>query len=229
MEGPWCLREEEGFAMAGTASPYEELIRRVRMFMLLHSCGSVLGWDQQTYMPPKGTAHRAEQLGLLAGLAHAQFTSPELGDCLAAAEASPNANEADPAVNLREIRRLYDRATRVPGALVEEIARTTAQAQDVWIAARKASDFAQFRPWLDKIIRLKREEAAAKAAPPFLLCPEMASGGAVMRLAELNRRSTRRLPGALSAWRQSGAARGGSSAAGLAPRRRPASPVLNPE
>ena len=173
--------------MAGTAPPYEELIRRVRTFMLLHSCGSVLGWDQQTYMPPKGNAHRAEQLALLAGLAHAQFTSAELGDCLAAAEASPIANEADPAVNLREIRHLYDRATRVPGALVEEIARTTAQAQDVWIAARKASDFAQFRPWLDKIIRLKREEAAAIGGGPVydVLLDEYEPGATAASLATL--------------------------------------------
>ncbi len=152
--------------MPGPASPYDDLLRRVRTFLLLHSCGSVLGWDQQTYMPPKGTAHRAEQLALLAGLAHAQFTSRELGDSLAAAEASTIASEPDPAVNLREIRRLYDRATRVPGALVEAIARTTAQAQEVWIAARKASDFGQFRPWLEKIIALKREEAAAIGGGP---------------------------------------------------------------
>ncbi len=153
--------------MAGQASAaYEEVLRRVRGVMLLHSCGSLLGWDQQTYMPPRGTAHRAEQLAVLAGLAHAQFTASALGEQLAAAEASPVAQDGDAAVNLREIRRLYDRATRVPGALVEEIARTTAQAQEVWITARKTSDFPLFRPWLEKIIRLKREEAAAIGGGP---------------------------------------------------------------
>ena len=153
--------------MTGNASTaYEEVLRRVRTVMLLTSCGSVLGWDQQTYMPPKGNAHRADQLALLAGLAHGQFTAPEIGERLAAVEASPLARDPDVAVNLREIRRLYDRATRVPGALVEEIARTTAQAQEVWIAARKRSDFGLFRPWLEKIIGLKRKEAEAIGGGP---------------------------------------------------------------
>jgi carboxypeptidase Taq len=64
-------------------------------------------------------------------------------------------------VNIREVRRAYERATRVPATLVEELARTSALAQDVWVEARKASDYARFRPWLDKLVALKREEAKA--------------------------------------------------------------------
>ena len=47
---------------------YAELIRRIKAISLLSSCGSLLHWDHQTYMPPNGGAHRAEQLALLAGL-----------------------------------------------------------------------------------------------------------------------------------------------------------------
>jgi carboxypeptidase Taq len=174
--------------MAGNGSAaYQDLLRRVRGVMLLGSCGSLLGWDQQTYMPARGTAHRAEQLALLAGLAHAQFTAPELGELLATAQASPVGREPDAAVNLREIRRLYERATRVPGALVEAIARTTAQAQEIWIAARKASDFGRFRPWLEKIIGLKREEAAAIGGGPMydVLLDEYEPGATAAGLAAL--------------------------------------------
>lgn len=142
---------------------YAELMRRVKAVSLLSSCGSLLHWDQQTYMPPRGSAHRAEQLALLAGLAHARFTAPEIGHLLSEAESGHPA-QAPPtvtAVNLREVRRAYDRATRVPARLVEELARTSALAQDVWAEARKASDFERFRPWLDKLVVLKREEASA--------------------------------------------------------------------
>src|SRR5262249_35034699 len=45
--------------------------------------------------------------------------------------------------------------------LVEELARTTTRAQQVWQEARQANDFAAFRPWLEKIVRLKRQEAKA--------------------------------------------------------------------
>jgi carboxypeptidase Taq len=114
-------------------------------------------------MPPGGSAHRAEQLALLAGLAHHQFTAPELGDLLSdAAQADTMREPHSPeAVNIREIRRAYERATRVPARLVEELARTAALAQDVWVEARKASDFARFRPWLETLVGLKRDEAKA--------------------------------------------------------------------
>jgi carboxypeptidase Taq len=146
-----------------TREAYDGLIRQVKAVSLLGSCGAVLHWDHQTYMPPKGGAHRAEQLALLAGLCHEQFTEPEIGDLLSLAETGEfaRASGSAAAVNLREIRRAYDRATRIPAALVQELARTSTLAQDVWVEARKASDFGRFRPWLEKLVGLKREEAQA--------------------------------------------------------------------
>jgi carboxypeptidase Taq len=141
------------------------LITRVRETALLASCGSLLHWDQQTYMPPKGAAHRAEQSATIAGLVHRQFTAPDVGDLLATAEAGPHDPGSPEAVNLRGIRRDYDRARRLPGALVSELARVTALAQEVWVDARKARDFSRFQPWLEKIVGLKRQEAEALGYP----------------------------------------------------------------
>lgn len=145
------------------ADAYAELIRREREAALLSSCAALLDWDHQTYMPPRGAAHRAAQLGLLAALVHRQSTAPEIGDCLAAVEGSDLV--ADPgapaAVNVREIRRAYDRAVRLPEGLVRELAETAAQAHDVWVEARRTSAFAAFQPWLAKIVALKRREAEA--------------------------------------------------------------------
>ena len=56
---------------------------------------------------------------------------------------------------------LYDRATKLPSALVEALARETTRAQPVWQEARQRNDFAAFRPSLETIVRLKREEAQA--------------------------------------------------------------------
>jgi carboxypeptidase Taq len=140
---------------------YDELVRRMRETALLASCATVLGWDEETYLPPGGAAHRAEQLALLAGLEHAWATAPRLGELLAEVEGSPLF--ADPhateAVNVRELRRLYDRATRLPRTLVEEISRVASLATQEWTEARQLADFGRFRPWLEKIIVLKRREA----------------------------------------------------------------------
>ena len=174
------------------ADAYAELIRRERETALLGSCAALLDWDHQTYMPPKGGPHRAEQLGLLAALVHRQSTAPEIGECLAAAEGSDLAADpaSVPAVNLREIRRGYDRAVRLPEALVRELAETAAMAHDVWVEARRRSAFSLFRPWLEKIIRLKRQEAEALGASGNLydaLLEEYEPGETVARLAPLFR------------------------------------------
>src|SRR5262249_5858812 len=60
-----------------------------------------------------------------------------------------------------EVRRAYDRAVKVPAALVEELAKVTTRAQQVWRDARKASDFALFRPHLETIVKLLRDKADA--------------------------------------------------------------------
>ncbi len=142
---------------------YAELLRRSREHTLIGSCAAVLGWDERTYMPHGGSAHRAEQMALLARMGHETFTLPEVGALLTQVEQSPLAAqpESDPAVNVRELRRAYDRATKLPKELVEELARVTTRAQQVWQEARQANDFKMFQPWLEKIVRLKRQEADA--------------------------------------------------------------------
>ena len=114
-------------------------------------------------MPRAGAGHRGNQQALLAGLGHERATDPRLGELLAELEGSALVSEplAPEAVNVRELRRDYDRLTRLPRKLVEELARTTSLAQHEWVVARQEADFAQFRPWLDKIVTLKRREADA--------------------------------------------------------------------
>ncbi len=142
---------------------YEELTRKVKEEAVLASCVEVLGWDEETYIPAAGVAHRAEQQALLAGLLHDRATDPRLGELFAALEGSDLV--ADPAsaeaVNVRELRRLYDRAIRLPRSLVEELARITSIAQREWVTAYERSDWSLFQPWVEKVVKLKRAEAAA--------------------------------------------------------------------
>lgn len=145
---------------------YDELIQRARETSLLGSCSAVLGWDEQTYMPEGAAAHRGEQMALLAGLAHERATAPRVGELLEALASSwiaadPNSVEA---ANVRGLKRDYDRQTKLPQALVEEIARTTSLAQQEWIGARRDSDYKRFQPWLEKVVELKRRESECVGA-----------------------------------------------------------------
>jgi len=145
-------------------TPYDSLQQRAREIALYGSAASVLSWDQETYLPSKANAYRAEQLGQFAGLTHRLATAPEVGDWIKACEDHPpicaDAEEtALRAVNVREWRRDYDRATKLPSRLVEEMARTSSLAREAWIKARSESNFAAFAPWLEKILGLVREQA----------------------------------------------------------------------
>jgi len=151
-----------------TAAPYRELVARVKEASLLSSTASLLGWDQETMMPPGGLEHRARQLAQLARLAHEMATDPRIGDLLAACEAD-RALVGDPlgapAVNVREIRRQFDRRTRLPAELVEEEARLSSKARHEWAEARQAADFQRFKPWLEKVVALLRRKAECYGWP----------------------------------------------------------------
>jgi carboxypeptidase Taq len=140
--------------------PYQRLIGELRELALFSSSASLLGWDQETMMPTGAGKLRSEQFAALSGLVHERHTRPEVGEWLAACEADAQLR-SDPriAANLREIRREYDRAVKLPDALVREIASTTALAQQAWRQAREASDFAAFAPWLEKVFELSRQQA----------------------------------------------------------------------
>jgi len=57
---------------------------------------------------------------------------------------------------LKVTRRQYDRATRVPSDFVAEFALVTSKAFEAWVEAKGKSDFAIFRPHLEKIIELNQ-------------------------------------------------------------------------
>lgn len=142
---------------------YEELLARSRERNLLLTCNALLEWDEETYLPPGGVEHRSRQRALLAGLTHERATDPRLGELLDAVAGSALVEdpESPAAVNVRELRRDFERESRLPRSLVEEAARVTALAHQVWVDARKADDFPAFAPWLERVVALKRQTAEA--------------------------------------------------------------------
>ncbi len=140
---------------------YDELFAISKEITTLHSIGSIISWDRETYMPSKGAELRAEQSAYISGRTHRLFIDPRVGELLAEAEAGAFGQnpESDEAANLREWRHDYDRAVKVPAELVEEISRTSVLAQSAWTEARRKSEFALFQPLLTKHIDLARQVA----------------------------------------------------------------------
>jgi carboxypeptidase Taq len=140
-----------------------ELKTRLGEIRDLNHASALLGWDQQTYMPPGGAAARAEQLATLQKTAHAWFIADEIGELLEALRGAGWDYDSDEASLVRVASRDYVKARKVPSELVAEFARTTALAYEAWAKARQASDFARFRPHLEKIVEpeMKTSQVAA--------------------------------------------------------------------
>jgi carboxypeptidase Taq len=142
---------------------YAALLSLWREAHLIASSAATLEWEQQTTLPTRASEYRAQQIAYLAGLHHEKSTDPRVGDLLHQLESSPV--EGDPlsveAVNVREIRRAYDRQTKLPKSLVEALAQTCSLAQHEWARARQERDFAHFQPWLSKVIELTKSKAIA--------------------------------------------------------------------
>ncbi len=126
----------------------------------LGAAGDVLEWDQETNMPAAGVEARGKAVATLAGLKHRALTSPELRDVIdACAEAAPDGSAL--AAQVRCARHRVDRAVKVPRALMKEIAEARVTGLETWRRAREAADFSLFRAQLERLVELKRQQAAA--------------------------------------------------------------------
>ncbi len=147
--------------MAIATSTYDQLCQTAREIALIQGASAVLGWDQETFMPSKGVEHRSRILAHLSGAAHEKLTSKKFGNLLEKAEGevkrAPETSVAKS--NVANLRREFDRATKLPKKLVEEQAQAISLGQAAWAKARAASDFAGFAPHLEKLVGISREIA----------------------------------------------------------------------
>ncbi|HID67325.1 MAG TPA: carboxypeptidase M32 [Roseibacterium sp.] len=137
----------------------DDLLKHHRTTEALGQVMGRLGWDQETMMPEGAAEQRGEEMAALESVLHSRRTDPHVGEWLAGAVASSDAEKAQ----VREIARSHARAVKVPGELAAELARLTSVSQGIWAKARAADDVAAFLPTLKQVVALRREEAAAIA------------------------------------------------------------------
>jgi carboxypeptidase Taq len=136
---------------------YNELVKRSRELFTIGTINALVGWDQRVNMPPAGNGQRSQMAAYLQETAHRKQSDPRVGELLDVAEQGQW--EAGPTANLREWRRDYDQATKLPPSLVRRRAELTATANGVWQESRAASNFSAFAPQLGQLISLSREIA----------------------------------------------------------------------
>lgn len=113
----------------------------------------LLGWDQETYMPPKGSDIRAKQLATLAGIYHEKLISVPKSKFKIKSK-----NKYDIAL-VREMEREYEKAVKIPTKLVKQITEAISRGVENWKKAKKAAKFSLFEKYLEEIVALKIKAA----------------------------------------------------------------------
>ena len=87
---------------------YENLIAFVKKTVALDQVSGLLGWDQETQMPPKGGVQRAEHMGAMESVLHARRTDAQIPEWIAAIDQTTlNPTEKR---NVAEAQKDYDNA-----------------------------------------------------------------------------------------------------------------------
>lgn len=143
------------------AAAFAAACDHARRAAVLASVEALLGWDEQTMLPAAAGQHRADQAAELAAVVHRHRTDPAQGERLAALLAGPRAAHGSPEeqATIRLLHRDHAKQSRLPGRLVEELARVGVEAQQAWVIARRESSWRTLEPWLRRMIALKREQA----------------------------------------------------------------------
>jgi len=145
----------------GLMKNYDTLMANVKDLTVLTTATSIVQWDMETKMPPRGLELRSQQLALLELIGHNRLTDPENGRLIDTITRSPEYTGMTqvPRRNMYLVKKAYDEATKLPSELVFETARQQTIAVGVWKKAKAARDYSMFKPELEKLIELKKKAA----------------------------------------------------------------------
>ena len=120
---------------------------------------ALIGWDQMTYMPPKGAEEKSEQSALISRLSHEKVISDELWKHIKILTENENQiklSDKDKAVAKR-LEKDVEKARKIPPDFVNRMAKETTLSYQAWEQARKKKEFKLFSPHLEKMINLQKE------------------------------------------------------------------------
>ncbi|HET9719956.1 MAG TPA: carboxypeptidase M32 [Solirubrobacteraceae bacterium] len=139
-------------------TPVSKLRERMAELEDLRNTSALLGWDQQTMMPPGGAVQRAESLATLSRLRHELFISDETGRLIEEAQGSLDgaAEDSDDRCLVRVVSRRWNKSRQVPAKLASDLARAFSVGQKAWSEARRENDFGTFLPYLKQNLELTK-------------------------------------------------------------------------
>ncbi|MCY0883829.1 MAG: carboxypeptidase M32, partial [Acidianus infernus] len=133
----------------------EDILEEYKKAWALGHALALMSWDLETYMPQEGSKYRGE--------ATAQLITLRRNEIMKLAEKVDKIDDSKLDDKERGIIRVLRREIKyyraVPKEVDEELARLTSEAFIAWSKAKNESNFSIFKPYLEKIVDLKRKIA----------------------------------------------------------------------
>lgn len=167
---------------------YKELAKTFTRLHRLSHLGAIANWDAMVNMPAKGAEARGAAIAELEVMSHNIITDKRIQELLQQASAEPELSELERA-NIVEMKRAYDKETKLPEALVERKALVVSRSEQAWRKLRPQNDWQGFIPHLQEVVDLSKEMGQLLAAGtdmhPYEALIDMYEPG--VRMATLNR------------------------------------------
>jgi len=140
---------------------YTRLMDKVKEIIILDTAGSIIHWDMETKMPPRGIELRSLQLAQMSKIKHRMIIDKKISKLLdqMLRDSTNNSLNEIQKRNVSLFKRLHDEAVCLPETLVSEMAKQEAIATNVWKKTKASNNYLHFQPELKRLLELKKEAA----------------------------------------------------------------------
>jgi carboxypeptidase Taq len=137
----------------------QQFLRYIKKMMSYNEAIQLMYWDMRTGAPKKGLEQRAEVVGILSQEMFKMSISEEMAAYIAKLSPSHVQTELSAVVQcaLAECRKEYERNKKIPVEEYKEYVVLQSKAESVWEEAKEKSDFAMFRPYLERLVEFNQK------------------------------------------------------------------------
>ncbi len=138
---------------------YQSLEAHFREIANFQHASGILDWDNAAMMPSGSADVRARAMASLSVHIHKLATDPHIPDWVAGAK--DESLDQWQAANVREIERAFVMNAAMPTDLVEALSKAASEGEQAWRSLRAENNWTDFKPYLDTIFQLCREQGSA--------------------------------------------------------------------
>jgi len=140
--------------MKQTIEDFKQYVERITMFK---QAMAILAFDSNTIAPDGGLEQRAKRSGFFELEIFNMYISETMKQHLDALAPHISSLDDDVKAMYRLCKDKYDSGTKIPPELVKEFAELTEESSKAWENARKNANFAEFAPFLKRLVDLQKK------------------------------------------------------------------------